>query len=379
VHLAGTSRRPDTLQRRRADLHLMECEAVYYAAPAPTSNRSLTLLGLVFDRLIFPGVHVPTTGVDLDATVREYNRLHDLFVRENSVPIRSADDLDRMHMLNLISATLNAEHLKDFFVYTGRADGAKVEEPDMHKLAHELELAMVGLPPPGFTPTVSLNFSKGLPGDARTHINSLSWLTYPANALLYAARTGTVLVNDDPRLPVPAVGGMDLKANAKQLAVMMALESVRLVLPNIPDMPPEELAAFRSEAKDLLQPFRQAMLKLSKELNAAILSDATLADVQREGKFIAETVVLSQLETIKAELSQPRKPWYRRPSVDALVGVPTLLGAFAQFPLPIALAMTAAQSVKILADIRDAQLEKEGIAKRGGFHYLLKIESMGKR
>jgi hypothetical protein len=57
------------------------------------------------------------------------------------------------------------------------------------------------------------------------------------------------------------------------------------VLPNIRPLSLPELAAFRTETKDLVQPFRQAMLRLSKDLNAAILSDASLSDVKREARF----------------------------------------------------------------------------------------------
>ena len=55
-----------------------------------------------------------------------------------------------------------------------------------------------------------------------------------------------------------------------------------------------------------------------------------------------------------------------------------MAGAFATMPLNLAVATGLAKTLGILADIRDSQLEREGIAKRGGFHYLLKIDKLGR-
>jgi hypothetical protein len=344
-----------------------QLEAVYYAAPAPTSLRALTLLGLVFDRLIFPAVYVPDGDVDLDATAKELDRIR-------ALPSRT---IDNIHMLNLMALALNAEHLRDFCVFTGEPQWGRegVMEPGAKELAFELERAIYGPPPKNFMPMVSAGFAKGLPGGQKAAINGPSWITYPANALLYASNNGCVLVNDNPNLPILNVGGGDLKANAKQLATIMALESVQFVLPNIRPMSIPELAAFRAETKDLVQPFRRAMLRLSKELNAAILSDTPLNDVKKEARFIAETTVEPELEQLKADLARPNKPWYRR-VVDLVTAAPSIAGAFATMPTSLAIAKALAKATIILADIRDSQLEQEGIGKRGGFHYLLRIERL---
>ena len=112
-------------------------------------------------------------------------------------------------------------------------------------------------------------------------------------------------MNDNPRLPMLSVGGADLRDNAKQLATIMALETVQLVLPNIRQLTLKERAEFCAETRDMLRPFRPAMLQLSKELNFAILSDASLADVQRAARFIVETTVAPQLEEMKDAMARP--------------------------------------------------------------------------
>jgi len=343
-------------------------DAVYYSGPSPSSLRSLTLLGLVFDRVIFPDVYIPQIGVDIEGAARDVEQLRRKF----------ADGLqagpDDVHMLNLMTLALNVEHVKDFCVFTGNPGGLGVRGSEVHRLTHELELAIFGPPPPNVVRSVSLGFSRGLPGNADAGINSPSWISYPANALLYAGQQGAILVNDNPRLPVLAVGA-PFKANAKMLATIMALESVEFALPDMAARSLPELAEFRSETKELVKPFRRAMLRLSKDLNAAILSDATLDDVRREAKFIVETTVAPALEDLKADLNRPARPWHRR-AADAVKGIPELAGAFALLPT-LALAKALSTAMMLLADLRDDQLQKEGLAKRGGFHFLLKVGQLG--
>jgi hypothetical protein len=100
-----------------------------------------------------------------------------------------------------------------------------------------------------------------------------------------------------------------------------------------------------------------------------------VGDVKREARFIAETTVAPELEQLKADLARPSKPWYRR-FVDLATALPSIAGAFATMPKSLAIAKALAKATIILADIRDSQLEHEGIGKRGGFHYLLSIERL---
>ena len=180
---------------------------------------------------------------------------------------------------------VNAKYLKDFCVFTGRFASFEQFQEGAGELAHELEELIFGPPPKDFFPTVNLRFSKGLPGDDRAGINGPGWMVYPANALLYAANTGSVLVNDDPSFPVPGVGGARYKGHAKALATVLALESVRLVLPSLKALSFEQLAEFREATAGCVRPFRRSMLRLSKDLNALLVSDAPL-EVRPETPFL---------------------------------------------------------------------------------------------
>lgn len=108
------------------------------------------------------------------------------------------------------------------------------------------------------------------------------------------AKTQLPLINDNPRLPVPGIPG-NAKNNAKALAMILTIESVRLVLPKIKALTPEELREFRSETAELVKPFRLAMLRMAKDLNAAITSEMTLNEVQSHAKFLVETSVYPEL------------------------------------------------------------------------------------
>lgn len=345
----------------------MKFEAIYYAGPAPSSMTALAVLGLVFDRVIFPGVYLPFEGVDVEETRKELERIKGLGPR-------TADDF---HLLNLLTCVVNAKYLRDFCVFTGDVKGEMEEGTE--QLAHALEELYFGPPPENFYPSVPLSFSKGLPGDQqKAFIAGPSWLTYPANAVLYGARHGTLLVNDNPSLPFLAPPGAEAKGQAQQLAAILALETVRLVLPSVQAMSFAELADFRAESADALGLFRAAMLRLAKELNGAIVSAASLADVHEQAKFLVETTVLPELEELRALMREPTKPWHRR-LVDAGKDLPELAANFLTLPTSLAVGKVLAKLAELFADVRDARLEREGAVKRGACHFLLKIEGRGRR
>jgi hypothetical protein len=98
---------------------------------------------------------------------------------------------------------------------------------------------------------------KGFPGeekDARYAISAPNTITYPANALVYASKNHLPLINDQEWLPVPGIAS-DAKSNAKLLATILAMESVRLVLPNLQPLPAPALRDFREEIAPDVRPF----------------------------------------------------------------------------------------------------------------------------
>ena len=74
------------------------------------------------------------------------------------------------------------------------------------------------------------------------------------------------LINDSA-LPVPGIPTTP-KDNAKLLATILAIESVKIALPRLKTLTPQELQEFRAETAGYVKPFRVAMLRLAKDLNA---------------------------------------------------------------------------------------------------------------
>ncbi len=337
-------------------------DAVYYSQPVPSSNETLTLLAFIFDKIYFPGVYIPESGVDEQETAKEIERIIGLGIRK----------IDDVQLVNCMIYALHHKYLKDFCVFTGKFGYMGIIEDGAGEVTKTLDELIFGPPPPNFTPVHPIGFAKGLPGSGKSAVNGPSWITYPANALIYAAKNGLPLVNDDPTLPVPALGGVAARGNAKILSTILAIESIKMALPNLKGLPPNELMEFREQTRDYVKPFRLAMLKMSKELNAAISSEMTMAEVQNHARFLAETTVYPELEELKRIILEPTKPWYKR-AVDLAGSAPELLTNFLSMPKHLAIAQLLAKVATTLADLRDEQLDKERKMGRGELHYLLKI------
>lgn len=196
---------------------------------------------------------------------------------------------------------------------------------------------------------------------------------YPANALVFAAQRNLPLINDLEWLPVPGIP-VDPKANAKLLATILTMESISLVLPRLKPLQPAALRDFREELAPHIKPFRVAMLKLSKELNAAIHSGAPLVDVQKQAQFLVQTDVYPKLLELEAVIQNPHKHWYRR-TVDLAKATPELAANFATLPLGLAIAKVLSKIAGVLTDMRDDQLSREKQVATTGLYYLLKLKA----
>jgi hypothetical protein len=348
--------------------HLDSFDAVYYAQQVPASAESLTILSLVFDRIFFPGVYLPTSEFDEDALRREIERIRSL---------RMKFTIEDVQLLDCLNFSLHVKYVRDFCIFTGSAEGTGTTEPEVGALMAALEELIYGPPPPGFTPTHSLRFSKGFDfSDNRIEhqVNAPSWLAYPANALVYAMKHNTPLVNDSG-LPVPGLP-LSPKDNAKLLATILAIESVKLALPKLKPLMPKELVEFRAETSQYVKPFRVAMLRLAKDLNAALESDMKLHDVQKQAQFLVETTVYPELCELEAMLTDPSKSWRKR-VIELARSAPELLTNFATMPKNVALAKAIGAIAKALADVRDEQLDRENRLARSGIYYLLKLHGGG--
>lgn len=338
-------------------------EAVYYSQPVPSSLETLTVLSFIFDKIYFPGVYMPKSGIDEVEARKEIERIRSLGVR----------DIEDAQLINCMVFALHNKYLKDFCVFTGEFGWCGILEEGTKELTMLLEELIFGPPPPGFTPTPPMGFAKGLPGEKEAGVNGPSWISYPANALIYSVKNELLLLNDNPMLPVPALGNVSPENNAKMLSVILAIESVKMVLPKLKALTPQEIMEFREQTREYVRPFRLAMLRLSKDLNSAIRSDMDLGEVQKAANFLVETTVYPELEELRKIIHDSGKPWYRR-AVDLAKSAPELASNFISMPKHLAIAHLLAKIASALVDLQDDRLRKESKMLRSGLYYLLKVE-----
>ena len=286
-------------------------------------------------------------------------------------------DVEDRQLMNCMVYALNRDAVSDFCVFTGKPGYAGLLEEGTKDLVREFELAVYGPPPENFYPSYNLGFAKGLPGPKDAAVNGPSWLSYPPNALLYSARHGLPLINDNPTLPALGLP-RDAKSNAKALSTVLALEAVQLVLPGLPNLSFGDVAELRAETREDVRPFRRAMLRLSKELDAAIRAGASTTEIQKAARFLVETTVMPELQELREILDAPQRPWYRR-TMDVAKSLPEIVANFSTLPTAMASAKLVATLGSVLVDVRDDQLAAEKAAKRGGFQYLLRVRELGNR
>jgi hypothetical protein len=338
-------------------------DVVYYSQPVPPSLKVLTLMSCVFDRIHFPGVYIPDGGFDIKETQKEIDRLSKLKIR----------DMEDAQCINIMIYALHSKSLKEFCVFGGKDRYAPDLEPGTIELTHYLGELIYGPFPADFFPSYKTKFVKGLPGDKDAAVSSPGSISYPANAYIYAKKTGIPLLNDDPGLPVPALGNSSIAHNAKLLSIILAIESVKFFIPNLRELTPEEIVEFRDQTSEHLKPFRLKMLKLSKELNSAITPKMALPEIAKIAHFLVETTVQPEIEELRKALSDAQKPWHKR-AIDFGKSIPELALCFATMPLNIAIAKLLGEIAFVLGDSLDNLKHRDKIMTQSGMYYLLKLE-----
>jgi hypothetical protein len=155
---------------------------------------------------------------------------------------------------------------------------------------------------------------------------------------------------------------------------MLAVESLGLVLPDLPPMTCQELVDFRFENEKELRAFRASMLRFGKSLNEQISDDPSAEELNSQVKFIVDSEIAPTLHDLKRDLDNPNRPWHRRMAdvgrIASAVGVGYLTGA------PIAPTVAGALMHAVLSDL-EGRGDKQDAAKRNGLYYLLRAQTIG--
>jgi hypothetical protein len=124
----------------------LRLDTVYLSAPIPRNLAVLTVLGAVFDRVYFPGVHLPKDGYDPADLEKEIARLE-------ALPM--AGEYDTQLLIGILKLTKYAKTLEGFCEFTADPEdpfGQKIPIPN--RMVQAIYDAIHGPPRPGFIPTI---------------------------------------------------------------------------------------------------------------------------------------------------------------------------------------------------------------------------------
>lgn len=338
-------------------------QAVYYPGPVPSGAASLTVMGIIFDRIHFPNVYIPRGGFDETALIEEIKRLESL---DQRTP-------DTVTLISAMKIALHADSLHNICVFTG--EEGQIFGGDLagaEPIVEALYEAIHGPPRENFTPVLDKGSHKSFPSDEQ-YVDYPGAFHYPANAILYSGKTGIPLVNDNPYIPIPAIPQEAAENNAALLSTILTMECVKLLLPEIRPLQPAELKNLRAELSEDLQGFRVSILKLAKELNSGLKQGAALDEVQDRAQFLVRTDVRPRLVELKDTLEAPARPWAARFCDGAMI-IPQLACSLFTMPTHLAIAQALMNVAGILQGEDKAARERNEAARRSGISYLLKLQ-----
>ncbi|BBD97116.1 hypothetical protein SAMIE_1006170 [Sphingobium amiense] len=342
----------------------LQLEAVYYSAPAPRSLASIVALGLVFDRVHFPGVYVPQGDYDRDAWKAEIDRIAAL------PPSRFNDP---RALVTLMKFAELSERMPGFFAFDRTKDDPLDKNNGDSEMVERMYAEMWGPPSKNFIPTFAPWHHKGVPGSDE-HLTYPGDYYYQAAALRKSGELGAPLVSDMPGLPVPGAAG-DMTGDAKALSGFLALQTMRVALDGVPLLAPDDIMEFRNANSQALRAFRRAMLRYAGEWRDK-LKELPPEEVVRETAFLVQTEIVPALDELRQLASDPARPWYKR-AVDGIKMAAALAGACMMADKEKAFgAMLAAAAPMFFTEV-EAKGDKSQTVRRSDLYYLLKLQRVG--
>lgn len=270
-------------------------EVVYYSFPVPTNALSVSLFGIFFDKVFLPGVYLPSN------TDKKLIQERIRFLMEKYDPQDSATA--QREMIGTLHFVSKYGELSEIFVPTGKAGYMGILEPETKPVVVELEKLIYGPPPPNFTPTPNLGFNQPAGND---QINAPSWISYPANAFVYARKNGLPLLSDSSLLPFPNTGVALPETDAKTFAAYLMAASFSLILPRIRALEAQEILEAREKMKAEIDIFRAAMLSGVRKYVELLGNNPTQSQLEKQAKHIAQTYILPKVEELRIKFEDPK-------------------------------------------------------------------------
>lgn len=317
---------------------------------------------LVFDKIHFPGVHLPKGDYDKPALVREIARLEALTDKqhgtENLIGILKFLD----YRLPLDGVLEYPDGPDDIF------SGEKYKDRQFQKAARSIYDAHFP-PRENFEPYFDSASTKGLPESSEA-VSFAGNFYYQARAIDYAAKHNLPLLDDGSGLALPF--RTRHKENAKSLSTLLAIESVGLILPDLPLMTCQELVDFRLENTAELKNFRASMLRYARSLNAEITSETSTEELIEKARFLVETEIAPAMHELSRDLSNPNRPWLRRMADGARISTSLLTGVLTGGLIGATNAAEAMQGA-LLSEL-ETKGDNRATVTRNGLYYLLKAQ-----
>jgi len=288
-------------------------DVVYYSYPVPTNPLTVSLLGILFDKVLLPGVYLPLKP-DKKLIAERFNFL-----------VKHYDPQDNMSAQDEMLGTLQFVNnyyteLSDIFIPTGKSGYMGVLEKETQPVVMQLEELIYGPPPPNFTPTPSMGFNQPAGND---QINAPSWISYPANAFVYSKKNNIPLLSDSTFLPLPKNAVVLPEEDAKALATYLMAASFSLVLPKIRPLKAEEILETKKKMKNDISVFKAAMLSgINKYINL-LGNNPTQKQLEKQAKFIAQTDIYPKVEELRIKFESPKSIFMKK-FVDFSLEAPEL-------------------------------------------------------
>ena len=338
-------------------------EIIYYPYPVPLNKYTISVLGILFDRVYLPGVYLPSSHIDIRDLETEDKRLTEIQKKH--------PETYGQIMIALVRFLKEYQDLKDIFVGTVKQNGGELLEKESMDFAKHLEQAIYGIPPEGFTPLISQGVYFGVGGG---EINSPDWITYPANAYVYSLKTKLPLFTDNLDFPSPE--RVDHRSDVEALASYLAVSSLTINLPRIRPLNSTEIMEVRTKMKDDVASFKSAMVEYVDRFRQLIGDNYSLAKLQKEANYISQSIIQPKINELVRRLETPSEI-FKTEMFDYGLDVAALLARLKINPSPDSLVTIAGEAIEKgkghIKDGIDRYLASKKTIKNSGLSLLLKL------
>jgi len=164
------------------------------------------------------------------------------------------------------------------------------------------------------------------------------------------------------------------ESDAKQIASILSMESIKLAFPSTKAVHPELILEARDKLSDQLPQFWSSMFALTKELRSRVKDCVNYDEIYREATFMVDTEVRPSLIDLVNKLEMDRKNWFYKILSPLNRGIKIMLGN-----PPVSSHQLLINSVLIGSDLfsvgSKAISDYSNLRKQAGLTYVLDLSN----